>query len=104
MATRLTSDLPMDASILYKNAVSEFLLGDEKIAVEKPEASTESLVELTVEEMLSLFDQIMSWKSALATCAIEGNQWAQETLALWDSDRMEFVRRMEANLGLGVEK
>ncbi|KKL76833.1 hypothetical protein LCGC14_2040950 [marine sediment metagenome] len=94
MATRLTSDLPMDASILYKNAVSEFLLGDEKIAVEKPEASTESLVELTVEEMLSLFDQIMSWKSALA----------QETLALWDSDRMEFVRRMEANLGLGVEK
>jgi len=75
MATRLTSDLPMDASILYKNAVSEFLLGDEKIAVEKPEASTESLVEL-----------------------------AQETLALWDSDRMEFVRRMEANLGLGVEK
>ena len=37
------------------------------------------------------FDEIMVWKSALATCAIEGNEYAQEQLALYDINRAEFV-------------
>lgn len=37
---------------------------------------------------------IAMWVEALATCAIEGNEWAAETLELQKSNPTEFRRRL----------
>ena len=45
-----------------------------------------------------IMERLGMWIEALATCAIEGNQWAQETLRLRETgkqeDRVEFLRRL----------
>lgn len=38
--------------------------------------------------------QYMRWIEALSTCAIEGNQYAIEMLALKDTDRAGFIVEM----------
>lgn len=37
-------------------------------------------------------DDLLSWREALANCAIEGNVFAQEQLELWMTDRGAFIR------------
>lgn len=38
------------------------------------------------------FEELMMWREALATCAIEGNVYAQEQLELFKTDRDAFIR------------
>ena len=44
------------------------------------------------EEIHVTFDDLMKWREALATCAIEGNSYAQEQLKLWEIDKESFIR------------
>jgi len=37
-------------------------------------------------------DDLLRWREALATCAIESNVYAQEQLELWKTDRDAFLR------------
>lgn len=46
-----------------------------------------SLVKLTAED-------VHRWREALASCAIEGNEFAKEMLALEKTDPKEFVARL----------
>ncbi len=35
--------------------------------------------------------KLIRWKESLASCAIEGNKYAQEQLELWHKDRAAFI-------------
>lgn len=37
------------------------------------------------------FDDIMRWREAFASCAIEGNQLAIYMMGLWETDRNRFL-------------
>ena len=37
------------------------------------------------------FDDIMRWREAFASCAIEGNQLAIHMMNLWETDRNKFL-------------
>ncbi len=36
-------------------------------------------------------EDLMMWREALASCAIEGNEYAREQLELWKIDRQAFI-------------
>jgi len=46
----------------------------------------------TTKDNKPISDELLTWKSSLATCAVEGNTYAQEQLELWSTDRDAFVR------------
>ena len=37
-------------------------------------------------------DDLLRWREALASCAIENNQYAIEQLGLWKTDRVAFAK------------
>ncbi|KKM71233.1 hypothetical protein LCGC14_1432630 [marine sediment metagenome] len=37
-------------------------------------------------------DDLLRWREALSTCAIENNQYAIEQLKLWKTDRVAFTK------------
>lgn len=48
----------------------------------------------------ALNPEVMSWVSAFASCAIEGNSLAVEMIELWNNgQRDEFVKRLENWIG-----
>ncbi len=47
-----------------------------------------------------IFDELMVWRESLATCAIEGNVYAQEQLELWETDRGAFIAEYIRQRGL----
>jgi hypothetical protein len=51
---------------------------------------------------LGLNPDVLQALEACASCAIEGNEWAQKACDLWNSgQREEFVRYVSPVLGLG---
>ena len=38
------------------------------------------------------FQELMIWREALSTCAIENNEYAIKQLKLWDTDRVSFLK------------
>ena len=36
-------------------------------------------------------EELLQYREAFATCAIEGNEYAEETLRLWKTDRRAFI-------------
>ncbi len=50
------------------------------------------------------FDNLMMWREALASCAIESNQYAIGLLELWKTDRPAFIKEYwRANAEMFVE-
>lgn len=39
-------------------------------------------------------DDLRIWRDALASCAIENDEYAQEMVKLWDTDRPAFIREV----------
>lgn len=49
------------------------------------------------------FEELMMWREALSTCAIEGNSYAIGQLELWKTDRDAFIREYIRQRAIGGE-
>jgi len=40
------------------------------------------------------FEDLMMWREALSSCAIEGNEWAKDMLKLRETDRNAYIKEI----------
>ena len=45
-------------------------------------------------EIQIILNDLLLWREALASCAIEGNKFAIKMLNLWETNRVEYIREI----------